>query len=67
MSNDLEYYKQSLGNNPENSALNAYRVKKADRIAQGLANTNISEEEKAQLKKRKISANVYYTIQRYRF
>ena len=53
MSNDLEYYKQSLGNNPENSALNAYRVKRADRIAQGLAKTGISEEEKAQLKKEK--------------
>ena len=53
MSNDLEYYKQSLGNDTESSALNAYRVKKADRIAQGLAKTNISEEEKAQLKKEK--------------
>ena len=61
MSLDLDFYKKSLGNNPNNSALIQSKIDRANRVAEGLANTKISEEERADLKRQK--SEIMSTIQ----
>ena len=51
MSEDLNYFKGTL--NPNTPLLNQSLTERADAIATGLSNKNISEEEKQKLKKQK--------------
>ena len=53
MSLDLDFYKKTLGNNPKNKVLIQSKIDRADRISNGLANTKITDEERAELKRQK--------------
>ena len=50
MSLDLDFYKKTLGNNPKNKVLIQSKIDRADRISNGLANTKITDEERAELR-----------------
>ena len=61
MSLDLDFYKKTLGNDSKHSALIQSKIDRANRVSEGLANTKISEEERADLKKQK--SEIMSTIQ----